>query len=341
MRHFTSLLTLSAFSAQLLVAPLAHAADAPAAPPAPAAAAATPAPAPPIAGQRVSGEDEVILKNGGLLRGEITVADPNKSITILIEGSGESRTIPWDQVDHFARGVHAAAPAPAPVLPAPVVAPAPPPPPAPPPEPLLGPGMPRVHIQTENPQVQLHRYMGTAITGYHTTTTYTGHGTISSTAPVSTTLSEVICRVPCDTIVDGRNGDEFFFAGKGVTPSPKFQLFNQSGDLTAAVQPGSKGARVGGLVSLLLGGVAAVTGGTLMIIGANTSSTTSSFESPSGSMYGNYSTTSSSSGQGLTTAGEVALGVGAAAIIAGIILLTNSKTTYTILPSQPARAAQR
>src|SRR4051794_24350053 len=48
-----------------------------------------------------SGQDEVTLKNGGLLRGTVVESDPERRlVTIVIQGTGEQRTLNWSEVAH-------------------------------------------------------------------------------------------------------------------------------------------------------------------------------------------------------------------------------------------------
>ncbi len=85
-------------------------------------------------------------------------------------------------------------------------------------------GAVRVHIETKHPGVELREEQPGAESFV------------------------VVCRQPCDRVVDGRDGRSFFFAGEGITPSPTFALDRRRGDVTAAVKPGSAGLRTGGAV---------------------------------------------------------------------------------------------
>ena len=271
--------------------------------PAPRSPASTlpPLPASPAPAVAAAGEDEVLLKNGGMIRGTITDLEPNSLVTIIVQGSGVAKTVPWSEIDHIDRGAHST-----------VAAPPPPAPPAAPPSPPNAPagadltptelGLARIHIMTDDPQVQLHHYLGMAPAGYVTSR----HGGVT---PVLGTVSEVVCRTPCGEVIDGRKGDEFYFAGKGITPSAPFQVFDKQGDFTAEVHPGSVGKRVGGLFSVIGGGGLAAVG--MMTLGLGAISEDQSF----------------------TTIGGVALGVGAVVLVAGIVMLVSSKTTYDLHPT--------
>ncbi len=50
------------------------------------------------------GDDQIDFKNGGLLRGTIVALDPGKEVVILIEGTGDQRRVPWDEVARVNHG---------------------------------------------------------------------------------------------------------------------------------------------------------------------------------------------------------------------------------------------
>src|SRR5688500_11763856 len=62
----------------------------------------TPAPAP--AAKPASGVDEVVLKNGGFVRGEVVELLPNDHVVIIPEGTTDRRTIAWSDVERVDRG---------------------------------------------------------------------------------------------------------------------------------------------------------------------------------------------------------------------------------------------
>ncbi len=94
-------------------------------------------------------------------------------------------------------------------------------------------GVSRIHIETSEPDVTLRA---------------TSDGMLTD-----------ICRAPCDTIVDGRGGREFFFDGPGVTPSNRFSLAQETGDVAIKVHAGN-----GRLASA--GGTMLVTGLLLVVV---------------------------------------------------------------------------
>ncbi|HEY2514832.1 MAG TPA: hypothetical protein VGI39_28395 [Polyangiaceae bacterium] len=322
MRTSSLFLRLSTFALVVAVAPRAGAAGpAPAAQPKPAKALPAPSASAggsegkdaPHAASTTPGDDEVVLKDGGMVRGVVTVLEPQKSVTILVQGSGESRTFSWDKVDHVARGIHAAAEKNEEPDDTEEEAPAPPPPPAPVRRsaPVFAPidddrpGMPRIHIEADDPHVQLRRYMGSI-----------------ANPNATTTVSEILCRAPCDDVIDGTRGEEFFFAGTDITPSSRFSLFEARGNVTARVKTGDHAAWVGGLVSVITGSALAVGGGTMFAVGLSASSSTSNLASSQAT------NDASNMANTYKAAGGVAFGIGLFAAVVGLVVLTNNETTY-------------
>src|SRR5690349_17308840 len=54
------------------------------------------------------GDDEVSLKNGGMIRGTIVSLEPDKEVVILVGGTGQQRRIAWAEVDKVKRGKNTA-----------------------------------------------------------------------------------------------------------------------------------------------------------------------------------------------------------------------------------------
>jgi hypothetical protein len=67
-------------------------------------------------------------------------------------------------------------------------------------------------------------------------------------------MYQPVCAAPCDRVIDGRQGQSFFFNGHGVLKSRTFSLSQYSGDIVARVKPGRPARRVGGIIGLALGG---------------------------------------------------------------------------------------
>jgi hypothetical protein len=50
---------------------------------------------------------------------------------------------------------------------------------------------------------------------------------------------QIICQAPCAQIVDGRAGQQFYFAGDEIPATPCFPLAEKSGDVVATVHKGN------------------------------------------------------------------------------------------------------
>lgn len=273
-----------------------------------------------------AGDDEVSLKNGGMIRGTVVAVEPDREVTILVPGSAETRHVPWAQVDKVQRGKYAAQPAP--VAPAPVApAPLPPPPwppvygPAlpPPGPPMYGPapGMPRLHVVSDSPVVQVHE-----ITSQSSGAVWIGTGTAWATL----TTSRTVCNTPCDQPLDDRS--MYFFQGPGMPASSPFQLLGHGPEVAMQVTAGSNGLRGGGIALMSLGAAGIAAGAFMIAFG---SLTTPSFDPTT------LQETPGQTNQGLITGGGVAVGAGVAVLAGGIAMLVLGRTTYSfVTPGQQA-----
>lgn len=249
----------------------------------------------PAHAQSPIGEDQVNLKNGGMVRGRIVELIPDESVTIVSAASGQSKTFPWAEVAGVERSTDKpAAPAPAPA-PAPTREP----------EPTTGPGAPRLHIEpTRDTRVDMFEITAEVVAqGYNTT--------------VRGIAYRPVCTSPCGQIIDGSRGTSFFFGGDGVTTSRRFTLSGQSGDLVATVKPGRRGLRVGGLAMLSIGAAGVLTGGILYAFAGrerlevdNMGNLVPSTDKP------NY------------TPATAILVTGAALLVGGIVMYVLGRTTY-------------
>lgn len=249
------------------------------------------------------GEDEISLKNGGMLRGTIVAVDPDVEATIVV--NGKQRTVPWAKIDKVERGKYkAAAPSKA--------------------EgdkdatagkddeaPASGDGAPRVHIESDYPKVQIMRIDATI-------------AVVGSRGSATGIVTRPVCTAPCDKVVDGRDGSQFFFTAPGMVGSSAFSLTDKSGDLTARIQGGSAGKRMGGFIMTTSGGALLMAGALVLTIGAISTDISYDDAGNSTETHGNATA---------MTIGGIGLGVGAALLVPGIIFLSTSGTKYELVPS--------
>lgn len=222
------------------------AAEAPAPPAPPPAPATTPNTATPAA-PAPAGADEVLLKNGGMLRGDVIELMPDDHVTILV--GGERREIPWGEVETVTRGKYAPEPAPA----APPTRPTPPPK-STPAQPTQTPssGKPRVHLEVPSGRsVEMQRIVG----GLYAS----GYG-----ASMSGVTWQTVCASPCDRVVDGSTGVPFVLGDSPIVFSKKFKLNDRSGDVHIDVKPGRPGVMILGAIATGLG-IAGAAGGPVFI----------------------------------------------------------------------------
>lgn len=209
----------------------------------PSASASAPSASPPTSTTAPAfGPDEVQLLNGGFVRGTITEVTPDRRVVIVPDGATESRVIPWEEVAKVERGKHdpdarasmrierAREP-------------------SAPPENMPGPGRPRVHLEllADRPVVLFEVNSEIVASGYN--------------ASLYGIQYTPICPAPCDRVIDGSRGQNFFLAPKRgglMAASRQFSLDDRVGDVTMRVRPGNMGLRIAGLVlwSIGLAGIA-------------------------------------------------------------------------------------
>lgn len=129
-----------------------------------------------------------------------------------------------------------------------------------------------------------------------------------------------ICRAPCDQPVD--SSGTYSIRGNGIVPSAPFSL--PRGAVRINAQVGHVGPRIGGLMLTALGGGTLIGGATLLGISA---------------LFSSLSTDSSlaNTSKSYNIAGGVMIGVGAAALAGGIVLLVKSRTRVQINGENLAR----
>lgn len=229
------------------------------------------------------GQDEVTLKNGGVVRGTVVASEPGTSVKIIEMGQKEVRVIPWAQVSDVERGKYAprAHAQPGPAGPGYGMMP-PPPPQMAPPEPQLGQmGVVRLHIDSPVP-AQLIEHAGTSVGAYG------GYGVVI-------TQLRPVCMSPCDRVIDGTRGQGFTLTGEFPSPS-LFRFSDMRGDVHMRVEPGSTGRRIGGAWATILGGSVFLTG--VIMLPISLGNTTSSLRGSSIAM---------TVGGGIALAGGIAL----------------------------------
>jgi hypothetical protein len=249
-----------------------------------------PAPPPPLPqGEAPPGQDVIVMKNGGMLRGTIIDAVPDVQARIQL-ATGEVATVPWQAIARIDHGANARRL-----------------PPTPPPGPMEVPGpdlrpMVWVHVEgSEDGEVQQRR----GPRGEWTT----------------------VCSGPCDMALP--MGNDYRIAGGSIRPSGVFHLSGAPGDrVTINVNPGSKAWFVLGIVGTSLGGAVALVGLFVGLIGS-----VGVTVSPTGS-------TDRQNWQGVENAGWVTFGVGAVAVVGGILLITgNARTSAAPEAGPPQQAA--
>lgn len=240
------------------------------------------------------GPDEVELVDGGFVRGTIVEVTPKQRVVIIVDGTTLRREIPWDQVADVARGKHAGGNT--------NEWPKEEPPPPPPKTDESGLGKPRVHLELTRPRdVKLYEVSSEIVaSGYYTSM----YGMQFRT----------VCSAPCDKVIDGTRGQDFFLAsGQSamMTGSRRFSLDGKQGDVTLRVKPGSGGLRIVG--AILLGiGIGCLVGGAVLAVPKST-----------------------------RKIGYVFLGIGAPSLAAGIPMTILGRTRYEWADSDDADPRDR
>jgi hypothetical protein len=251
-----------------------------------------------------AGEDEVTLKNGGMLRGTVVSVDPNHEVSIIVQGTREARRIPWAEVDRVNRGKFRAQDTPPP--PPPPAPPAPPPPGAYAPPGAYypaGPVGPRVHIQSDAPDLQLHEIISQSSGMVWGAGWGAGWGSYTTSRPV--------CSVPCDRVIDASAGQSFFVRGPGVPASAPFVLAARGPVVNLDVKAGSTALRAGGIAVTSIGGAAILVGLIVLAVGSV------SIDGPPD--------------QTAQIAGGITTGFGVAALVGGIVMIVQAKTTASFV----------
>lgn len=166
-------------------------------------------------------------------------------------------------------------------------------------EPTPGPSRPRIFIELTRP-AELHLLEA---------------GMAAVTMKMSRSAyfagSRSVCRAPCGKVIDGSAGLPMYFGGERLMPSRAFYLKDLEGDYVARVRPGRVGMFSAGLGVTGLGYAGTLTGG--LLVGIT---------------------------RGETRAiGGAVLGAGLALLVAGIVMIVQSRTRYTLQRRTGARVA--
>jgi len=235
------------------------------------------------------GAAEIQLKNGSTMRGTIVEIEPGQRVIVIV--AGEQSVIPWGEIAQIVDGPAAAPASPAAASPAPA-SPAPA-------APTMG--MPFVRIESNWPDVELLRSDGSD--------------------------SRFVCHVPCNKLVDGREGHRFSISGEGMESSPSFRLEGYDGHVTARVTGVSSNRFMAGLILTNFGGIVTLSGSLFTAIGfGEAGPPTKDTPDPE-----------AEAAESRTT-GLVFLGLGAPALIAGIVVLaTQGSTRVEIVETRGSR----
>ncbi len=248
------------------------------------------------------GNDEVLLKSGGSLRGTVVAVEPGTQVVFLVSGEKSPRTLPWAEVADVEKGKYGGgedeeegdakekprkgdaeeeeedgAPA--------------------------RPGKVRLHIESDEP-VQLIEEVASS------------YGVVAGYG-VYAVQTRVACASPCDRVVDGSRGQRFIVQGDGVPPSETFVLNDRNEDTTVKVDAGSPGLLIGGNWLTGVGAAAAVTGAVMLPIAYALDDSSSTMSS-------------------IKVAGGVTLGVGLAMLAAGIPMIIAGDTDVELTPTTTA-----
>ncbi len=163
-----------------------------------------------------------------------------------------------------------------------------------------------VVIEADVPEVEL----------IHIAAEATGHAYVSGgNATIVTTVTEKVCRAPCNEVVEGHISARYFLQGDGVTPSKTFEL-PPFAALRIKVKAGSLMRRRAG-VTMMTVGFLGVLGGAAFVL------------------YGAIAPSPVEPASGLSTNTRNGLIVGGAGIgltLAGLFLGATSETSYEFEP---------
>lgn len=173
------------------------------------------------------------------------------------------------------------------------------------PDAQASPGAPRIHVAlppNSSQQVELQELRGVEL---RPMSIQGPDGGVRGMTAWS--IGRPVCGPPCGRIVDGRHGQEFYFAGPGVSESAHFTLTRETGDLFFTVRPGHAAAEKAGTALTGLG-AAGVVVSTAILIAASTGALRAPTQRDP----------------------AVVVGVSSAVLGAGLALLLAGRTTFTV-----------
>lgn len=228
--------------------------------------------------------DTIHLRNGGLFRGRASEIVPGDHVTVKME-NGETKTVPWAEVD---RVIVASTPIPPPPTEAT---------PVPSDAPMRGPTA-RVHLKSSGKTFLYRR-------------------------AANTTNFVTACESPCDTELP--IGDTYKIGGSGISTTKEFRLDAQPGGaVTIDVDGPNWFGIVGGGLLTITGGVVAYAGAIFALAGSTASS----------------SCTYCDTEHDMRNVGLVLMGIGAAGIAGGLLIVFPSlKTDVSQDSASPRRDA--
>ncbi len=243
------------------------------------------------------GRDEVVLKNGGTIRGTVLSVEPGTKVVILEMGSKSPRTLTWPEVADVQKNRYASEDGAKKAEPGAGGPGYGSPPPAATEEAASGKGVVRVHIESKKP-VKLIEHMGTSVAA--------GGGYV-----IAIEQLRVACASPCDKVVDGSRGQEFAIVGESVPVSKPFTLNEHDKPTQVDVDPGSNGLQSGGFWMASFGILGVIGGAITLPLGY-------ALERPD------------SNTSGMKVAGGVMLGAGSALLAGGIVMIVEGKTSIDV-----------
>lgn len=247
--------------------------------------------------------DNVYLRNGGLYRGRVTELAPKDHVTIVVEG-GETKRIPWADVD---RVIVSSMPVP-PAKPAtPAAAPA-----APAPAPPAKEELAFVHVTTPKPVIVYRR-------------------------PPGSIAWEQVCASPCDKELPVSG--TYRVVGNGVAAKELGLQANPGERVEIKVDPSSTFGMLAGGVLMAAGVVGAVVASEMQKAEHDRASASASCTHTGGGYYGPCSSGGSYGQDDTSTSSAIGLAAGGALIAGVVVFLFAMRTDVTPITTRSAAAS--